>query len=394
MKTKPNTTTRSFKRIKIKGKAHVGIDLHDSTTSFGTIDGADGILRDLTKTATTEEFLINQIKRIDADEVHVAIEETALTHWAVKTLRPWCTSVISCDPKQNHWISRSSKKSDENDCEKLARLHRLGELKEVYHTDDDDRYTFKVLVQHSEDLKTDLVRAKNKVKMFCQRMGLPDVKGEKIYHPKNRPDFLTLMPNDESRIILDRYLRHIDFIAEEVKEAQKAYETFGKRYPEIEHFMSIPGVGPVTSHTFSAIIQDPRRFESAETLNRYACLAITDKSSDGKSLGYQRLDKSSGNPMLKQVSYRIFLGAAGHENEIRDYYHKAIEINGGNKRRARLTTQRKILETLLVIWKSGAAYDPARFVHGGPKPATQPNNRRARRAGLQRTNPRTTTKTQ
>jgi len=375
MKNKSNT----FSRIKIDGKIFVGTDLHDSTSSFCLIDEA-GTIRDLTKTTTSAADLVDQIARITADEIHVAIEETALTHWAIKTLRPWCTTVIACDPKQNYWISRSNKKSDENDCEKLARLLRLGELKEVYHTDDDDRYTFKVLLQHCADLKDDFVRSKNKVKMFCQRMGLPDVKGERVYHPNNREEFLNLMSSNETRHILDRYLRHVDFLGQEIKTAEKQYEIFGRRYSEIERFKEVPGVGPVTAHTFSAMIQDPHRFANAEALNRYACLAITDKSSDGKSLGYQRLDKASGNPTIKQVSYRAFLGAAGHDNEVRDYYQNAITFNGGNKRRARLTTQRKILETLLVIWKTGVGYDPKRFVHGGDGPKRKPDNRKARRA--------------
>ena len=379
MKSKLSTNTKCSKRTTIKGKAFIGVDLHDSSTCFHTID-SDGGSRTQSRIPTCESLLIDQVNRIDADEIHVAIEETALTHWAVTALRPFCTSVISCDPKENHWISRNSNKADEPDSERLARLHRMGELKEVYHTDDPDRYQFKVSVQHYLDLVDEVIRAKNKVKMFLQRMGRPGFSGDMIYSPKNRAEVLDLMPNADAARCIDRYLRHVDYLIEEVKQARKEYEALGKKYAEIQRFLKMPGVGSVTAHTFSGIIVDPNRFQIAESLNRFAGLGITSKSSDGKALGYERLDKSSGNPIIKQVTYRIFLGAVSAENEIKEYYEQAIRFNGGNKKRARLTTQRKILETLWVIWTKCVEYDPKRFVHGGETQKPSLNNRRARRA--------------
>ena len=55
---------------------------------------------------------------------------------------------------------------------------------------------------------------------------------------------------------------------------------------------------PVAAHVFSAIIEEPSRFTSKFKLWKYSQLGITDRTSDNKPLGYQRLDRR-GNHELK-----------------------------------------------------------------------------------------------
>jgi len=52
------------------------------------------------------------------------------------------------------------------------------------------------------------------------------------------------------------------------------------------------------AHVFSAIIEQPGRFANKHKLWKYSQLSITDRSSDNKPLGYQRLDRR-GNQELK-----------------------------------------------------------------------------------------------
>ena len=60
-----------------------------------------------------------------------------------------------------------------------------------------------------------------------------------------------------------------------------------RRYPEIKQFINIPGVGIIGALVFDAYIQNPDRFASKSRLWRYAKLAVTDRSSDGKQLGLE-----------------------------------------------------------------------------------------------------------
>ena len=77
----------------------------------------------------------------------------------------------------------------------------------------------------------------------------------------------------------------------------------GQRYPEIQEFQKMPGVGPIGSHLFDAFTQTPYRFKTKQKLWRYCQLGIRSKTSDGEPLGYEQLDPT-GRSELKAMSYR------------------------------------------------------------------------------------------
>jgi len=80
-------------------------------------------------------------------------------------------------------------------------------------------------------------------------------------------------------------------------------------------------------------------------------LGITDRTSDNKPLGYQRLDRR-GNRELKNLSYHAWRTAC---------FYQQSRQRTGSVRHARLNTQRKILETMWLIWLRRQAFDPKRF---------------------------------
>ena len=85
-------------------------------------------------------------------------------------------------------------------------------------------------------------------------------------------------------------------------------------------------MGPIGAHTFDAYIQTPHRFAKRNRLWRYCRLAVTDRSSDGKPLGYKRLDKS-GVGELKALSHRAFMSAMKSDNEVKRFYLQSLAAN-------------------------------------------------------------------
>jgi hypothetical protein len=55
---------------------------------------------------------------------------------------------VVCDPRENYLISQSARKDDETGAKALARLLRLGEVKEVYQPENDRRALFKQAASH------------------------------------------------------------------------------------------------------------------------------------------------------------------------------------------------------------------------------------------------------
>lgn len=355
-------------------KAFLGLDIHSATTVLVVLNEAGQPLA-TQRFPTTGRNLITAVTSVRAGHKEVVLEETPMSHWAVDLLRPHCRRIVSCDAKQNRWIARNPQKNDESDAERLAELLRLGRLKEVYHTRDADRFAFKGAVQHYLDVQRDRVRAKNKIKALFKRVGLPTLTGPRVFGQAERRVILDLVPQGAWRLALERRYRHYDYLNDETREALKEVQQLGRSYWEIAEFMKIPGVGPVTAHCVSAFLQTPHRFETKSALYRYAALSITDRSSDNKPLGFQRLERGTGNVELKRATYHAWLGATAtrRDNEVKTWYLAALEGKSGQQKRARLATQRKLLATMWAIWLHRTPYDPERFVYGAPQVSPRPH---------------------
>ena len=134
----------------------------------------------------------------------------------------------------------------------------------------------------------------------------------------------------------------------------------------------------MAAHVFSAIIEEPSRFRDRHQLWKYSQLGITDRSSDNKPLGYQRLDRR-GNHELKNLSYHAWRTACKSTtgpNVIKDFY-QASRLRSGSVRHARLNTQRKILETMWMVWLRKRPFAPERFAKKETAPGMQPAVKRS-----------------
>jgi len=346
--------------------AYIGLDLHASTSVFGVID-SNGT-KCLHEHLPTNPKRLNQwLGELPARHRFLAIEEGPLTQWISWQLVDQVDELIVCDPKENFLISRSSKKNDVLDAVRLARLLRLGELHPVWHpSQKNDRALFAAAGAHYLAMRREQVRLKQKIKSTFRRWGVLDVAGEKIYSSKGRQDYLKQIEDEVIYDQLSSYYTMMDKAEHAQKQARKRLLAAGQAlagdYDEITEFQKMPGIGPIGANLFSAIVQTPHRFESASRLWRWSGLGITDRSSSGKPLGYQRLDPN-GRTDMKDISYRAWKAGARQTtemNEVKRFYEKSL-VNSNTATNARLNTQRKILKVLYTIWRKQVRYNPDLF---------------------------------
>ena len=201
-------------------------------------------------------------------------------------------------------------------------------------------------------------RVKKKIKAMYRHWGVI-LFGHKLYSTEHRGECLQKVKHRHVRNQLNHLYSLMDAIETITKSAFQEMKQLGRRYPEIQQFMKISGVGPVGAHVFDAYIQTPYRFATDSKLSRYCRLGITDRTSDGKPLGYKKLDKS-GIGQLKALSHRAYKSSMRGDNEVKRFYLSSLERTHDHKH-ARLNTQRKILCVMLSIWKKGEAYRPELF---------------------------------
>jgi len=343
----------------MKKVAYLAIDVHSQHCVLGHMN-AEGTFLGNKTFVTSERNIVHALKAIEAREKYLALEEGNLAYWVAQIARPYVTDVISSDPKENALIYKSPNKRDKVDTQKLCRLLRLGELKRVYQPQNDDRAIFKTAVQHYIDLRDQQTRLKNKIKATYRHWGVIDVAGETIYGTKKRHDFLKKIKHQHVREQLGRLYDLMDNTELLQQQALKTVKQLGRKYPEIREFKKIPGIGDILAHIFDAFIQTPERFSNKRQLWRYCRLGITDRSSDGKPLGYKRLDRS-GVSELKSLPYQAWLSAMRGDNEVRRFYSNSVRRTS-SRVHARLNTERKILAVMYGLWKRGKPYSSKRFL--------------------------------
>jgi len=211
-------------------------------------------------------------------------------------------------------------------------------------------------VQQYIDLRTEETRLKQKIKAKYRSWGVHDVEGKRVYNPRNKDEFLKQIKAKPIRNQLERMYAMLEVALRTQESSLNEAIRLGRKYPEIQEFKKIPGIGDIGALTFDAYIQTPDRFTKKSTLWRYCKLGITDRSSDNKPLGYKRLDKA-GNSELKAMSYRAYMGAmrVKRENEVRLFFEASL-MRTHSSTKARLNTQRKILSVMHGVWIKREGY--------------------------------------
>jgi transposase len=339
--------------------AWLGLDAHAKFSLLAWMDD-QGKRRQHWRFPTSEPQLIKHLQLVPATIKHLALEECGLGRWLAQVAAPHVTDATVCDPRENHRISRHHHKCDEEDGYGLAHLHRLGALKKVWQPASDERAVFKCAAQAYLDAVARQTALKLQLKAHYRQWGVIPC-GSVVYGRSGRAEYLAKVPQAGVREQLQILYEMLDCALAVQDKARRLMVRLGKAFPEIGRLRTVPGVGLIGAHVFVAYIQEPRRFETPQRLRRYCRLGIRDRSSDGKPLGFQRLDRC-GHGVLKAISYRAWLTAVkARRGAVYEFYQASLQRTG-DEVHARLNTQRKVLDTLLTLWKQTREFDDKTFL--------------------------------
>lgn len=333
---------------------YTGIDLGVEVCAWHAV-GKEGQTEDKGEFRTCEKLLIDAVTSLPG-KVMVLMEECELANWAYRTILPHVEKAIVCDPRHNAWVAKASNKSDSIDAHKLAELLRVNRFVEVYNPANETMVVFKKCVQQMDRFSLRVAREKVRLKSQLRRLGISTA-DENPYTDRGMKKLVERVGNPDMEALLAQIFRTMRFLEGEKKDSIARLRTFVPRIPILADFLDVPGVGIQTASLFVAYIQTPDRFKGKRNLVKYCGLGIVKRSSDGKPIGRERLDRQA-NLRLKDVSRKIFMGAMAcrKDNLFKRTYRKSLKRTE-NKEHARLNTQRKILTVLWAMWKDGTKYD-------------------------------------
>ena len=292
----------------MKTPIYAALDLHSRHSLLGSMDH-EGNNRPRIRFATTAETTSKSCGSIAAEAkrpLYLTMEAGALTRWASAIVRPLVERLIICEPRHNRLINSNPTKSDEADVEGMCLLLRLGKLKEVWMGVDRTREIYRALVYELLNWRDAQRELKALIKARYRQLGRAAAqRASECSRQTGAKNISPNCPAEEERRMMRRLYAQHDHALAQWKETLQEVERVGAKFWEVREFERIPGVGPIAAHVFSAIIEEPGRFPTKFKLWKYAQLGITDRTSDGKPLGYQRLDRR-GNHELKNLSYHAW----------------------------------------------------------------------------------------
>lgn len=341
-------------------EVYIAIDLHSKNSMIGYMN-QKGQYQGQQHVATTAENLISQVAAIPADCKHLTIEQGNMAFWAAEQLCEYVDELIICDPRHNALISGSANKNDHLDTLRLCKLLRMGELKAVWRPKQlGNRRLFYHQIKEYQRLTKTLTIHKRQLQASLRHWGINVRLAKRDYH---HPE--GLLAGVEREELAAELAGKFDFIQAIARQKQQQWDRItgtGSRFWEIAEFRKMSGIGPVGAHIFSGYIQTPHRFRRRGQLIRFCQLAVRSRSSDGRRMRRERLDKA-GHGCLKNVAHIAWKAAQKSDNEVRRFYRASL-ARVGDPVKARLNTQRKILITLWSLWKHKRKYRPQKFFCG------------------------------
>lgn len=334
----------------------IGIDLGDRYSYLHELAADTGETLSQSRLSTSPEAFARHFA--SQSPARVALEVGSHSPWVDRLLQQFGHEVLLANPRSLTLIHGSSRKRDELDAERLARLARLDPklLAPIRHRSLEvqvDRAKVKsraALVR----CRTQLINhARTLVKSFGVKLPACD---STCFHKRAAEQ----LP-ESLRPALQPVLESIAAIAEQLKRIDKELRVLAKEYyPETEFLRQVKGVGLLVSLAFVLTLEDPSRFAKSRDVPAYLGLVPRQRQSGERdpSLGISKQgDKMLRTLLVQAAQYQ--LGKFGCDSDLRRFGLRLAEGGGrSGKKRAIIAVARKLSVLLHHLWLSGEVYEP------------------------------------
>jgi len=170
----------------------------------------------------------------------------------------------------------------------------------------------------------------------------------------------TPLESTGEQFVLECLDRQIEAYKEEKEGYEEEFKRLARKYPEIRHQMSLPGIGVIHAVKIVSRVVSPYRFADKGHYLSYSGLIKLEKISGGRSYGKR-------NPrycrQLKGVYKTGVVASIGGNNPINDYFEHLIQETGCPEYIARHKACRRLATLSFGVFKSGKKFNPHRGEH-------------------------------
>jgi transposase len=269
----------------------IGLDVHRDFCEVAIVEL--GEVRSAGRIETTPEAVELFAQSLGRDD-RVVLEVTGNAWEVARIIEPHVAQVMVVSPADTG-IRQARAKTDRLDARTLARLLAAGSLEGLWMPDERTRALRRRLARRSQLVRA-RTRAKNEVHGALIRRLVTKPKVSDLFGVAGRRWLGSLELPAEERETVDSALRQIDFLEQELEQAERTIANDALSSAEIRRLMSVPGVNVITAATFMAAIGEVSRFRSTRRLVGYLGLDPRVRQSGPGPAKHGRISKQGSAP--------------------------------------------------------------------------------------------------
>jgi len=243
----------------------IGLDIHRTFAEVMFLEDGEVIHGGRVELCHSRFSAFAQTLRGD-DEV--VLEATGNTMAVVRLLEPHVSRVVIANPFQVRAIAHAKIKTDKIDAAILVQLHASGFLPEVWRPDE-ETLALRRQVARRNQIVRQRTRLKNQVQSVLHAYLIPRFPGADLFGKKGRAWLSEQpLPSDE-RLAIERRLRELDRLAEDLAVIEKGLARFALKDPDCQRLLTVAGINMAVAVGIKSAIGHIDRFSSPQKLVCY-----------------------------------------------------------------------------------------------------------------------------
>ncbi|MGC4001581.1 MAG: IS110 family transposase [Anaeromyxobacter sp.] len=337
---------------------HIGIDLHKKDSQLCILNAEGGVLevRIPTRADRFAEVLANRPR------AKLLLEASTESEWVARHIESFGHEVIVADPNYAPMYGTRTRrvKTDRRDARALAEACRSGTYRAA-HRRSESRRTVAVRLSVRDTLVRTRSRFITVTRTSLRSHGLraPSCEAEHFARV-----VLEMALPDEVRDEVEPLLLMFDTLNARIAKADADLEAIARDSAVVRRLTTAPGVGVVTAIAYDVVIDDPKRFQSAQQVSAY-CGLVPSELSSGEKQRKGRITKT-GNArvrwLLVQAAHCVLRSKSAESLPLREWAGKIHRRRG--RAVAVVALARKLSGILFAMMRDGKDFDGSRTCRG------------------------------
>ena len=332
---------------------YVGLDVSLKQTSICVVDQSGSVVREGVVDSDPEAISV-YVRSKAPGAVRIGLETGPTSTWLWTELKRLGLPVICIDARHAKAVLKMQiNKSDRNDAIGIARIMQTGWFKEVHVKDIDSHSVRELLASRAllVKIKRDL---ENHVRGLLKNLGL--VIGRATFNVfaaraeeliEDRPDLVAAVrPLLEAR----------NAVEQQVSDLDRKVMKLARHDAQVQRFMTVPGVGPITALAFKATIDDPARSARSRSVGAY--VGLTSRRHASGEIDWSGRISKCGDAMLRSYLFEaagVLLTRVPKWSPVKSWGTRLAKRNG--LRKAKVAVARKLAVILHRMWIDGTEFN-------------------------------------